>query len=139
MKTKLLLISGLALLILGSCQKDPVEKKLDTDILVSAEMDEQNVVVVAESEVVYPCCSHQVSYTLQKKGQTYIIKFTDIPESLGGIMMPDRARARIEIGRLSAANYPVIFELNGSQTNATLVVDTAATIQIRQLGNVRVK
>lgn len=139
MKANLLLTSILAFLLMGGCKKDTTEKKLDTDILVSAEIEETNVVVVAQSEKGYPCMNYQISHSLQKNGQTYIIKYIDIEEPIACLMAPDFAKAKISIGRLPPASYPLIFQLNGIQTAATLVVDSAAAILIGQPSNVRIK
>ena len=91
------------LLSIVSCRKDVVQNKIDSDILVSADKTNSEVVIRAETVKEFGALNHQIIYNLDIKSNEILINFNDIKEPEVSLWALDAARCTIEIANLNIA------------------------------------
>ena len=136
---KIIAFSLLAISLLISCEKDSVEKTIDSDILISARLEDQKVFIDAETEKKFPCINYSIDYSSQKEEKTITINFIDIVKPGGCYTALGPAKANIDLDELDQGNNTIIFKLDGVKTEVRLNVNAILSLEIIKAGNVRIK
>lgn len=105
-----------------SCRKDKVQNSIDSNILVSAEKENNHVIIRAETEKEYSTSGYQIIYDLEIVGNELTIEFKEIKEPNFALQVITPAKCNINLGNLNTQNYDLIFQLNGNKTSGILIV-----------------
>jgi hypothetical protein len=131
--------SLLAIGLLISCEKDSVEKTIDSDILVSARLEDEKIFIDAETEKEFPCINYLIEYSFQKEEKNITIDFIDIVKPGGCYTALGPAKANVELDKLDHGDYSLILKLDGVITEMQLKVNTVLSLEIINAGNIRIK
>lgn len=123
--------------LFSSCNKDLNEVNIDSDILISTEKNDQNVLLNASTEKHYPTLGYQIRYREQVKDKEIKIEFIEVIAPEVGLTALGPARCSINLGDLEHGAYDITFELNQVETKGKLIVGTTAELTIESGGNVK--
>jgi len=135
---RILFLAALFFLI-SSCKKDYEVQNIDTDLLVSAGVENEKVGLGIESERMYPTPGHEITYCDKGSKNEIYIKFKKINAPAGGSTVLAPASCSIDLGELENGEYKITFELNKKKTNGKLIVGTNVELTIDSGSNVKPK
>ncbi len=132
------LIFLLAIVFLAnSCKKDDTVEKIESDILVSASMTENSVLITCQTERIYPCFGHQITYCDQTRNNEIFVEFKKIQASDLCLTMPAPATCTVDLGVLKSGEYDVTFKLNDQKTEGKLIIGTIVELTLDSGSNVK--
>lgn len=141
MRQIIFIILSLCFLFFG-CTNDSVEieKDINSDILVSTYIENENVYIKAETVKEYECITYSIDYLIESDSELITIKFIGVTKPPDGCFFSfGPAESRIDLGNLEAGDYAIKFKLNGITTNANLIVNTISNLSISKEQNVKIK
>lgn len=136
---KSILYLAVLILLISSCNKDYEVQSIDTDLLVSAGLENEKIGLGIESERMYPTSGHEITYSDKIRKNEIYIKFKNINAPAGGLTVLAPATCSIDLGELEKGEYKITFELNKKKTNGKLIVGSNAELTIESDSNVKLK
>lgn len=125
--------------LFGSCKKDYKVEKIDSDVLVSANQTSEGIIIHAETEKIYSCIGHQITYCEKVRKNEIFIEFKKVKIQEVCLMALGPATSRINLSDLANGEYNVTFELNKKKTKGKLKIGTTTELIIDSGGNVKPK
>lgn len=125
------------LFLINACSKDFELQNIDSDLIVAAELSNNQVIINVQSEKIYPSGGYQITYNDKVRKNEICIDFKkmQVPEAGFAVLYP--ATCSIDLGKLEKGEYQIKFNLNKQETNGNLVIGTAADLTLEAGGNVK--
>ncbi len=136
---KSILYLAVLFFLISSCNKDYEMQNIDTDLLVSAGVENEKVGLGIESERMYPTPGHEITYCDKVRKNEIYIKFKKIHAPAVGLTVLAPATCSIDLGELENGEYKITFELNKKKTNGKLIVGSNVELTIDSGSNVKPK
>lgn len=137
MKNLILLCTLFSLII--SCNKDYEKVNIDSDILISTEKTDKDILLNAETERYFATLGHQITYCYKLKKKEIRIEFKKVIVPAAGLTALGPATCSINLGDLENGEYDITFEHKKNKTKGKLIVGTTAELNIDSGGNVKPK
>lgn len=140
MSLKWLVVFGFIIsLVLLGCNKEIPEKRIDSDILVSAKYKNGKVCIEAETEKNFQCINYTIKNSIHQEEKIITIDFTDVAILGIRLIAFGPAKAEINLDELELGDYVLKFVLDGITTKAELKVDSQVSLELLKAGNVILK
>ena len=124
-------------IILSACDKEKVVNTINSNILVSTRIENNQIYIVAETVKEFECVTYSITYSFQKNGNKINIEFLDVLKPEGCYAAFGPARTEINLGELEDNEYTIDFRLDGEETKASLSTNPAVNLEITKSGNVK--
>lgn len=134
---KYLHLLSLFFFLIVSCKKDYEIVAINSDVLVSTEKVHSEVLLNAETEMLYGTLGHQITFCNKIKNKEIYIKFKKVLVPALGATALGPASCSINLGDLDFGEYAVTFELNKKKTSAKLIVGNTVELSFDSVANVK--
>jgi len=139
MKALKFIFAAIIFILLYGCEKEKIANTINSDILVSAKIENNNIYILAETVKEFECITYSITNSFQINGNEIIIEFLDVLKPEGCYAAFGPARTEINLGVLEESVYQVSFKLDGEETKAKLSVSQGVSMEITQSGNVKLR
>jgi hypothetical protein len=126
------------LFMFSSCKKEYTLEKIDSTILVSAEVKDSEIFIKSETEKLYNF-AYSITYALKIKKNEIHIHYKKVKIGDLALTVVQAAKVTINLGSLKKDSYNVFFKLNNKKMKGTLTVGDSTTLKMITSGNVRLK
>lgn len=132
------ILNVIIVILLIGCSSDTIEpeKTIETDVIVTAVNDNNNIYIFAYTVEYYNCLTYHIDYSLEMFNDIIVIQFNEILEPEGCFYAFGPAQAQIYLGELEEGEYRMLFKLNGLTTYGTLLVNSKPRIVISSSPNI---
>lgn len=120
-----------------SCNKDYDIVRIQSDIIVSSEKVNNDVVINAETDKQYSTLGHEILFCNKTGKSDVLIEFKKIKSPHTGLTALGPAKCSVNLGRLESGEYDLTFKLNKTKTKGKLIVGDSTLLTIEQGGNVK--
>ena len=133
----IILLAVLSFISIG-CEKDIVERPIDSEILIEAKEENGSIFILAETVKLYPQSSYVIDFNTRTDEPVLIVRFKSIKYLGGGLDVIWPAKCEIELGTLEKSSYPIRFNLDGVSTEGILSTEPLK-LEISETSKVKLK